>query len=152
MSINIIVAMDKNGVIGKDGKLPWNVPSDLQFFKTATLGRTVVMGANTHASIGRSLPNRTNIVLSRGTNFGVPQVLDIAKKEEIFVIGGAQVYSAFLPHAENLIITTIDGEFEGDTWFPEYNKDNFKLVDNRKGLDIQSGLKFEISFYKRKAV
>lgn len=151
MGINIIVAMDKNGLIGKDGSLPWHVPSDLQFFKTATLGRTVVMGRKTRESLGRPLPNRTNIVLSRDSSITVQDILNLKNKEDLFIIGGSQIYKEFLPHADNLIITTIEDEFEGDTWFPEYNKDEFKLVDNRKGIDSKSGLGFSISFYQRKA-
>lgn len=151
MGINIIVAMDKNGLIGKDGSLPWHIPSDLQFFKTATLGRTVVMGRKTRESLGRPLPNRTNIVLSRDSSITVQDILNLKNKEDLFIIGGSQIYKEFLPHADNLIITTIEDEFEGDTWFPEYNKDEFKLVDNRKGIDSKSGLGFSISFYQRKA-
>jgi dihydrofolate reductase len=150
MSINIIVAMDKNGLIGKDGKLPWHLPSDLQFFRTATLGRIVVMGSKTAASIGRPLPNRTSIILSRSSGISIQDIVDLSKRQDVFIIGGSQIYEAFLPYTDKLIITHIDAAFDGDAWFPEYNKDDFKLVDNRKGIDSASGLSFAISFYKRK--
>lgn len=147
--INIIVAMDKNGLIGAGGKLPWHLPSDLRFFRDTTLGQIVVMGSKTYESIGRPLPNRINMVLSTKTGCTIDRALSLAEGNDIFVIGGANVYEQFLPIADRLIITHIDAEFEGDTYFPSIDAFKFEKVDSRKGFDETAQLKFDICFYKR---
>lgn len=147
--INIIVAMDRNGLIGANGKLPWHLPSDLRFFRDTTLGQIVVMGSKTYESIGKPLPNRINMVLSRKTGCTINRVLDLADGNDIFVIGGANVYEQFLPIADRLIITHIDAEFEGDTYFPLVDASAFEKVDSRKGFDDVAQLNFDICFYKR---
>jgi len=147
--INIIVAMDRNGLIGANGALPWHLPSDLRFFRDTTLGQIVVMGSKTYESIGRPLPNRINMVLSRKTGCTINRVIDLAGDNDIFVIGGANVYEQFLPIADRLIITHIDAEFNGDTYFPSTNAFKFEKVDSRKGFDEVAQLNFDICFYKR---
>ena len=132
--INIIVAKSKNNIIGLNNQLPWHIQADLIRFRTLTINKIVVMGRKTHESIGRALPNRRNIVLSnsdyKSDNIEVltlDQVLEI--KDEIFIIGGQQIYELFLPYAEKLFVTDIDVIIDGDTSFPEIDKKEWLLVE-----------------------
>lgn len=122
--LSLIVAMDKNGLIGKDNSLPWSLPEDLKYFRKTTTGHSIVMGRKTFESLGRPLPNRTNIVLTRDHNFqaegclvvtDIQEVLQICENEEVFIIGGKQVYELFFPYVDKLYITKIEEEFTGDT-------------------------------------
>ncbi len=136
MAINIIVAMDRQRVIGKKNTLPWHLPADLQHFKQLTLGNTVIVGRKTHESIiarlGRPLPGRKTIVVTRQNleprdNLAVagslPDALALAKDKEVFVIGGAQIYEQALPLADRIYLTRIEAEVEdGDTFFPKIDK------------------------------
>lgn len=131
--INIIVAMSQKNVIGKDNALPWHLPADLQHFKTITMGHTVVMGRKTYESIlsrlGKPLPGRDSVVLTHNVNFRPPgvkiahsfrEILKLAKsKDEIFVIGGADIYQQALGHTQRIYLTKIDADIKGDTFFPE---------------------------------
>ena len=126
--IFLIAAMDKNRVIGNAGKLPWRLPADFAYFKATTLGHPVIMGRTTFESIGRPLPGRKNIVLTRGdfTHEGVvvahsfDEARTLAEGDgDVFVIGGSKVYEEALPHADRLYITFVEGDFAGDTFFPE---------------------------------
>ena len=132
MILSAIWAMTRNRVIGKDGDLPWRLPDDQRFFRRTTLGKPIIMGRKTFDEIGRPLPERRNIVLSRrGLDAeGVEVVTDLESAlalarsdapEEAFVIGGAQIYSLALPLLDRLYMTLIDTELEGDTWFPEFH-------------------------------
>jgi dihydrofolate reductase len=126
--VTLIVAMDRRGVIGRDGGLPWRLPDDLKRFKALTLGKAVVMGRKTFESIGKPLPNRRNIVISRRHDFradGVDAAPDFATalelcvgENEIMVIGGAEVYRAALPLANKIELTRVEAEVDGDTFFP----------------------------------
>ena len=126
--INLIVARARNGVIGRDGALPWRLPEDLAFFKRTTMGHPIVMGRRTWESIGRPLPGRRNIVVSRRADYTaagaeVAPSLDEALRlcagsAELFVIGGAQLYAEALARADRLIVTEIDADFDGDTRWP----------------------------------
>jgi dihydrofolate reductase len=126
--LTLIVASARNGVIGRDGALPWRLPEDLAFFKRTTMGHPIVMGRRTWESIGRPLPGRRNIVVSRQADFvaagaEVAPSLDEALSRcagaaEVFVVGGAQLYREALPRALRLIVTEIDADFEGDTHWP----------------------------------
>jgi len=126
--LTLIVARARNGVIGRDGTLPWRLPEDLAFFKRTTMGHPIVMGRRTWESIGRPLPGRRSIVVSRQAGFAaagaeVAASLDEALRlcagsAEVFVIGGAQFYAEALPRADRLIVTEIDADFEGDTHWP----------------------------------
>ncbi|MGF1714841.1 type 3 dihydrofolate reductase [Photobacterium chitinilyticum] len=130
MKISMIAAMANDRVIGKDNAMPWHLPADFAWFKQSTLGKPIVMGRKTFESIGRPLPGRQNIVISRNPNFhaeGVTVVPDIAaaKKaagdvEELMIIGGGSIYAACLPEAERLYLTFIDLIVEGDTCFPDW--------------------------------
>jgi len=135
-----IVAISKNSAIGKDGKLPWHYPADLRFFKETTTGNAVVMGANTWRSIGKPLPNRLNIVLSRSGNVDAPShVIKLASKDEVcalaqyfdrdvFIIGGAKTYSEFADIIAKWIVTYIPEQIEdADTFMPGDFLENFEL-------------------------
>jgi dihydrofolate reductase len=134
MTISIIVAMDKNRVIGKDNKLPWNIPEDLKNFKRITTGNTIIMGRNTYESIGRPLPKRNNIVISRTMNqseyHGITIINNIDDaiayaqdlEKNIYIIGGAKIYEQTLDKADKLIVSYVKKEYEGDTYFPQLKK------------------------------
>jgi dihydrofolate reductase len=121
-----------NGVIGRDGDLPWRLPDDLKAFKRLTLGKPVVMGRKTWESIGRPLPGRQNVVMTRSDNYEAPgaevvrsasEVLELLDGEdEIMVIGGGAVYQQFLGHADRIYLTEVDAEIEGDVSFPEFDR------------------------------
>lgn len=129
--ISLIVAHDKNHVIGLNNEMPWHLPGDLAYFKKTTMGKPIIMGRNTFESIGRPLPGRRNIVITRNTAYtaegievvhSVEDALELVKdQEEIMVIGGQQIFTEVLPLADRLYITKIDFEFEGDTFFPAYD-------------------------------
>lgn len=131
--ISIISAIArKDRAIGKNNALLWHIPEDFKHFKDLTSGHAVVMGENTFKSIGRPLPNRTNIVLSLTPGFAAPgcvivtsidEALEKTKEveqEEVFIIGGASIYKQFIPLADRLYLTLVEGEYEADTFFPEY--------------------------------
>ncbi len=139
MIISIIVAVAKNGVIGKSSAgLLWHLPADLKHFKEITTGKPVVMGRTTYETIGKPLPNRKNIVLTRDPDFSAPGVvvahsleeaIEKAKDgEEIMIIGGRTVYQQFLPLTNRMYVTRIEAEFEGDIYFPEVNWNEWKEV------------------------
>jgi len=136
--ISLVAAVARNGCIGKDGQLPWRLPADLQHFKRTTLGKPVIMGRKTWDSIGRPLPGRLNIVLTRDAAFRaegaetahtLEQALRIAQDsgaEETCIIGGEAVYREALPIADTLHLTEVDAEVEGDAWFPELDFSSFE--------------------------
>src|SRR6266496_3972538 len=157
MSIIGIVAVDRQGAIGKGGKLPWHYPSDMKFFKTTTIGHACVMGHKTWLTLKRPLPNRLNIVLTRQSvvepqesvivHHDVESVLTLNRdlKSDLFVIGGAKIYSAFLPHIEKWIDTEVPLTIEGaDTFIPEGYLKGFRRVDSR---DLDEGL--IVNLYER---
>lgn len=130
--ISLIAAMAKDRVIGKDNDMPWHLPADLQHFKRVTLGKPVIMGRRTFESIGRPLPGRKNIVISRNTLWsheGVEVVSSpelalelVSDVDEVMIIGGGNIYQQFLPKADNLYLTFIDLTVDGDTRFPDWTK------------------------------
>lgn len=162
--ISIIVAMDRNRAIGKTtlgvGKLLWDIPVDLKRFRELTSGHPIIMGRKTFESIlsyrGKALPNRTNIVITRDKNFDVSiyentlvchsieeafrQAQGKAGSEEIFIIGGGQIYSQGLPFTDRLYLTLVDGEFNADTYFPDYS-DFKKKISEESGED--NGYRFK---------
>lgn len=155
--INVIVAMTKSRVIGKDGALPWHLSEDLKLFRAHTTGNIVIMGRKTFDSIGRPLPNRRNIVVSKSIReedkvAGVEYFPDlehaIAASQEgdgrIFIIGGASIYHQMIDKADRLYISLVDGEFEGDTYFPEIKDDVWKVT----GTEPHNG--FTLKIYERK--
>ena len=138
MRLSIIVAMDDNHLIGKNNGLPWHLPADLAFFKKVTTGHSIVMGRKTYDSIGRPLPNRRNLVISRNTGTviegcevfnSIDSALQSAKEEdEVLVIGGANLCQQVLAKVDRLYITHIEGEFEGDTYFPDYDANDWQEI------------------------
>lgn len=130
--LSIIAAVGRNRELGKNNALLWNIPEDMRRFRELTTGHAVIMGQKTYESIGRPLPNRTNIVLTLDTTFeasgcvvcySLDEALEKAKeveKDEVFVIGGGSIYGQFIGMADRLYLTLVDGEFEADTFFPEY--------------------------------
>lgn len=138
MIVSMIVAMSENRVIGKDGGLPWHLPEDLKRFKKITMGHPIIMGRKTYESIGRALPGRRNIVISRNSNLQIDGVettsslgeaLDLVKSEkEVFIIGGAQIYEASLSQADRIYLTEVHQQIHGDAYFPEINSSQFQEV------------------------
>ncbi|WJQ80206.1 dihydrofolate reductase [Brevibacillus brevis] len=138
--ISLIVAYARNQVIGKDGDMPWNLPADLKNVKELTTGKTIVMGRKTFESIGKPLPNRRNVVLTRSKDFHPEGVDVVHTKEEVLamgdviIFGGSEIYRQFLDVVDRLYITEIDLETEGDTFFPAWDRDAYTLVDKREGI------------------
>lgn len=156
--VSIIAAVSENGVIGKTGRIPWHISADFKQFKEKTTGHAIIMGRTTFRSLGRPLPNRTNIVITRDTAFQAPgcvvcsslkEALEKAKAiepQEIFVIGGGQVYAEAIGRADKLYLTLVYKEFEGDTFFPDYS--DFKIVSKRDGES--EGLQYSFLELERK--
>ena len=141
--IAIVAAIARNGVIGRNGKIPWHLPADLLVFKCLTMGHAVVMGRKTHESIGKALPGRFNIVLTRDKKYLAPDcvitdsanaALVAAKDREVYIIGGAEVYKRFLKVADKMHLTFIDEDFEGDAYFPPVDWNEWKEVKYLKGV------------------
>jgi len=148
-----IVAMTPDRVIGRDGTLPWHLPEDLAFFKRTTSGHPIVMGRKTYESIGRPLPKRRNIVLTRDPNWSAPGTGVIHSPEEltklpdisgtVYIIGGAEIYQAFLPHTDEVLVTHVLEPHAGDTYLPRF-EDEFP-----HSTIIETHPQFEIRRYKR---
>lgn len=158
--ISLIVAHDPNRVIGFDNKMPWYIPGDLAYFKKTTMDKAIVMGRNTFESIGRVLPGRKNIIVSRNPDYkieGAEVVTDLveaieiasAHHEEVMVIGGEQIFRAVLPKADRLYITFIQQSFEGDTYFPPYG-DDWVLVETTEDMKTPDGITYAYLVYERK--
>lgn len=143
MSLSIIAAVAKNNVIGNENKLLWNIPLDMRFFKNTTTGHPIIMGRKTFLAIGRALPNRRNIVITRDENFSfenievfhtTDEIISLFKDsdEEAFIIGGADIYKQMLPVADKLYITHVDEEFVGDTTFGDIDNNIWKKESENK--------------------
>ncbi len=138
MSISLIVAVSTNNVIGVRGEMPWHISEDLRRFRELTTGKPVVMGRKTFDSIGRPLPERRNIVITRDPNFTAPGCDIVASPDvaielvgelaEIMVIGGSQIYAAFLPRARRIYLTRVNAHIDGDTYFPALDESEWNLV------------------------
>ncbi|MBP2018386.1 dihydrofolate reductase [Symbiobacterium terraclitae] len=157
--IILIAAMDRNRVIGRDGRMPWRLPAEMRHFRRTTMGHVVVMGRRTYESIGGPLKGRTNIVLTRDRSFRAPgcevrhSVAEVlADPRPLFVIGGAELYRQFLPHADEMILTRIDHEFQGDTFFPAWEASEWELVEaTPHPRDDENPYDFVIERYRRAA-
>lgn len=157
--ISLIVAHDKNRVIGYENKMPWHLPGELKYFKDTTMGKPMIMGRKTFESIGRPLPGRRNIIVTRNNEYSVEgievansidEALELAGDvEEVMVIGGEEIFKLVLPVADRLYITHIEHEFEGDTFFPIYG-DEWKLVSCSDPVDSTQGYTFKYCIYDRK--
>lgn len=143
---SIVAAISENNVIGKDNKLLWNLPEDLKRFKQLTAGHTIIMGRKTFESIGRVLPNRKHIVITRDESYKVDNAnveiinniedLDkyIDSEEEFFIIGGAIIYRQFMSKVNKMYITKINQKFQGDAYFPIINEQEWKVIERTKGI------------------
>ncbi|MCL5254911.1 MAG: type 3 dihydrofolate reductase [Gammaproteobacteria bacterium] len=169
MHISLIAAMANGRVIGKQGDMPWHLPGELQYFKSLTMGKPIVMGRKTFESIGRPLPGRHNIVISRNAD-NLPAEVTVVDSpaaaiaaasaeaerngqtlNEIMIIGGGQIYQAFLPLATRLYLTHIDLEVDGDTWFPEYYPEQWqRTLLREQAVDADNTLAFRGYLYEKK--
>ena len=158
MKISLIVAMATNRAIGLDNKMPWHLSADLKKFKAITMGSPIVMGRKTYESIGRPLPGRSNIIISRNLDYqqtgcivfnDIKSAIESISKEneEIFIIGGAELYNTILPLANNLYLTLINQHFAGDTFFPEIDFNAWKEV-SREDISDDPSVNFSYSFLK----
>ncbi|MCL2283756.1 MAG: dihydrofolate reductase [Fibromonadales bacterium] len=156
MIISLIAAVSENGVIGKDNKLPWHLPADLQFFKKTTLGHSIIMGRKNFESIGKALPGRTNIVLTKNPNFtaegieiahSLNDAFKIACNNECFIIGGAEIYREALPFCQKLYITRVHGVFEGDTYMPEFESKFRRASCEKHFKDEKNAWDFDFETY-----
>ncbi len=167
MQLALIAAAARNNVIGCDNQLPWHLPQDLKYFKTVTLGKPVIMGRKTFESIGRPLPGRTNIVVTRGASWSPPdgvscasglvEAIGLARKAleqesgqagEVIVMGGGEIYRNSLALADRVYLTRVDLEPEGDTYFPSLPDNEWRLASEREG-DPDAPLRHWFQVYER---
>ena len=156
-NLSLIVAMDENRLIGSHNDLPWHLPADLAFFKRTTMGKPIIMGRKTHESIGKPLPGRRNIIVTRDEKFSaegcdVVNSIDAALRlcegeEEVMLIGGASLYQQTIDRAARLYITRIHHEFDGDTWFPAIDATQWK-IEKQEDFDADHGNPYAYSFIK----
>ena len=161
MIISLIAAMDENRLIGVQNGLPWHLPADFKHFKAVTMGKPVIMGRKTFESIGRPLPGRTNVVISRNgfiaegvvcvdnIDAALEQVKDA---EEVMIIGGASFYEQMLPKAERMYLTHVKATCEGDAWFPEFDPAEWEVIKSERfNADEKNNYSFEIIEYQRRS-
>lgn len=159
MSFSIIAAIGKNNELGKDNNLIWTIKEDLKFFKDTTMSHPIVMGSKTFYTLPKVLPGRTNIVISSKSDF--PEGVVVYKSiddlindykdsdEELFIIGGGKIYSAFLDKCDKLYLTEIDAECnDADTYFPNFNKDDYEREEISSGID--NDITYKHVLYKKK--
>lgn len=161
MRLSMIWAMSENNVIGRNNKLPWHLPNDLKYFKQLTSGKSVIMGRKTYESIGRPLPNRTNIVITRDKGFtaegikvvhSLDQAIELAEatclvnaQEEVIVMGGAEIYKLCLPKADRLYVTLVHAQVPGDAYFPQIDLTDYKET-KREFFEKDGANPFDYSF------
>ena len=141
MEISLIAALDKRGVIGADGRVPWRLPADMRWFKFQTIGKPVIMGRKTYESIGRPLPDRRNIILTRQRTYRAVGCVVVHSKDaalaagsdssEVMVIGGGEIYDVFLGEASRLYLTFVDLDAEGDVMFPVLDQEEWREVSRQ---------------------
>ncbi|KQX51689.1 dihydrofolate reductase [Paenibacillus sp. Root444D2] len=162
MSISFIFAMDRNRAIGVNNKLPWHLPGDLKFFKTVTMGHPILMGRKTYESIGKPLPGRRNIILTQNAQFhaegcevihSVQEAVDGFRDQELFVIGGAEIFRLFTSVVDRMYITHIEHEFEADTFMTELDLSEWTLVSSEQGeRNEKNPYEYYFRIYQRKQV
>ena len=161
MTVSLVVAASTNNVIGRDGGLPWHLPDDLRHFKRITTGKPVIMGRRTYESIGRPLPDRHNIVMTRDPGYvadgcdavsSVAEALDVAgDANEVMVIGGGQVYRDFLPRADRIYMTRVQAEVRGDAFFPGIDGNGWRLGSaEHHAADEKHEYPFEMMVFERR--
>lgn len=166
--ITLIAAVAQNRALGKNNQLLWHLPNDLQFFKRTTLNHPIVMGRKTYDSIGRALPKRLNIVISRQANLTIAgctvvrtleEAIQLASEPahqpgnttpEVFIIGGAQIYAAALPLANRMVLTEVKRDFEADVFFPEWNKAEWLEIAREENRDTETELEYDFVDYHLK--
>lgn len=163
MKISIIVAKAKNDVIGKDNQLVWKLSTDLKLFKKLTTGHHIIMGRKTYESVGRPLPNRTSVVITRNKDFSLPEGHVIAYSleeaikicigrhlDEVFIIGGAEIYKQAMKFADELLVTQVDAYPEGDVFFPKIDPKIWQMVSSEHyEKDQNNQYSFDFVVYKR---
>jgi len=159
MRVSLIAAMAENRVIGRDNQLPWRLSADLQHFKALTMGKPIIMGRKTYESIGRPLPGRTNIVITRDSAFqaegcevvySIEQALAAARGfEEVMVIGGAELYRQMLDHADRLYLTLVRAEVEGDALFPELGQQWHEVERESRKADDKNQFDYDFVILER---
>ena len=159
MKLSLIAAVARNGVIGIDNRLPWHLPEDLAFFKQTTMGCPVIMGRKTWESLGRPLPGRRNIVITRQTGYqatgaeiatSLAQALEMTRDlTEVFVIGGAQIYAESLSVASRIVATEVHAQIPGDAFFPELDSNTWQET-SRSQQPAENGLSYDLVEYRRK--
>lgn len=165
LRLSIIVAMGKNRVIGQNNKLPWHLPADLKYFKCLTMGHPIVMGRKTYESIGRPLPGRANIIITRQTSFeatgatvvnSIEDALRVCEEistmnSETFIIGGEKLYQQTLKLCQRMYVTEIQKDFEGDTYFPEFTPNDWEETQRDKHFsDSDANLEYHFVILDRK--
>jgi dihydrofolate reductase len=161
--LKILVAFDENRVIGKNNTLIWHLPADLKRFKSLTTGHVIIMGRKTFESIGKPLPNRTTIVISRQADLQIEGVIiahsveeAILKaksitREDIFIVGGAEIYTLSLALADQILVTQLHDIFEGDAYFPEIPMETFEVTEKERGItDEKNAYQYSYITYTRK--
>jgi dihydrofolate reductase len=157
-TLNVIAAMARNRVIGINNTLPWRLPEDLKHFKSLTMGHHIIMGRKTYESIGKPLPGRTTVIVTRNADFKVEGCLtatsiDTAialcgEDDNVFFVGGAELYGQILPRADRLYLTEIQAEYEGDAWFPEFDRTAWKEAERHAHVN-DAGLAYHFVTYTR---
>jgi len=158
--VSVIAALAKNRVIGIENRLPWRLPEDLAHFKALTLDHPVLMGRKTFESLGRPLPRRTNVVITRNADYrpdgclvapSIPAAIALCQgTDEIFFIGGAELYAQVIPLADRLYLTEVDAEPAGDAWFPEFDRAAFREIARDAHVGEKGdALRFDFAVYER---
>ena len=156
----LIAAVAENNVIGNGNALPWRIPEDLAHFKTLTLGHAMIMGRKTYESIGKPLPGRTTVVLTRRAGFspeGVviardrDEAIEVAPGHDVFVVGGAEIYALFLPIASRIYLTRVHASFPGDTTFPDFDRAEWSLVSSEPAATRPGSTPCTFTQYRRGA-
>jgi len=158
-TVTLIAALASNGAIGLAGKMPWHLPGELKHFKEATMGKPIVMGRKTWESIGRPLPGRHNIIVTRDQEFqaegcdvvrSLEEAFRVARGLEVMIIGGGQLYAQAMPLATRMILTEIDHTPEADTWFPEWDRSAWQSVGSRNvHADAQNPFSYTVQEFIR---
>ncbi len=158
MTIKIIAALSSNYVIGNDGKIPWFIKGELKRFREITINHNVIMGRKTYDSIGKILDKRNNIIISNNLELKIDNAVVVSSfddaikacdpTQDIFIIGGSKIYEIALAQSEYLILTLIDKEFKGDTYFPKFDKTNWKLITDERKYDDENKFSYSYLTYK----
>lgn len=157
--ISFIVAMDESNAIGVNNQLPWHLPADLAYFKKVTMGHPIIMGRKTYESIGRPLPGRENIVITKNMSFhpegitvvhSIEEAVDKIKDAEAFIIGGATIFEQSYAYADRLYVTHIHEKFPGDTFFPAIDSSKWQIISKEKGIkDEKNPYDYEFVVYEK---